>query len=104
MIYIAGRYYQQLRSNMRNWPGSYVVIAGELRQEGLGHVKPSQCRPTEKMLHRLGRRAVALHEWLAIIGNPANGPLANGDPASLNKAAEWAASCLPAPFVGSSTR
>ena len=94
MIRIAGRYYQQLSSSMRMGRGAYVAIAVELRKEGLGHVKPSQCRPTEEMLHRLGRRADALHEWLAIIGNPANGPLADGRPPALNDAAEWAAAQL----------
>ncbi len=99
MIRIAGRYYQQLRSNMRCWPMAYVVIAGELRMEGLGQVKPSQCRPTEEILHRLIHRAAAVHAWIVIIGNPANGPLASGDPVSLDDAAEWAASRWPAKSI-----
>jgi hypothetical protein len=99
MIRIAGRYYQQMRSNMRCWPMAYVVIAVELRMEGLGHVKPSQCRPTEELLRRLIHRAAAVNDWITIIGNPANGPLASGDPVSLDDAAEWAASRWPAKSI-----
>ncbi len=94
MIRIAGRYYRQLSSNMKMGRGAYVAIAVELREEGLGHVKPSECRPTEEMLHRLGQRAAALHDWLAIIGNPANGPLAQGKATALDAAAEWASTCF----------
>lgn len=72
----------------------HVAIAVEMRQEGFAGFKPIVCRLTIVELHRMEREAVALHEWLAIIGNPANGPLASGNPATLDDAAEWAAARL----------
>lgn len=87
--------YWQLNSGMRMVRGAcHMAIAVEMRQEGFAGFKPSVCRLTIVELHRMEREAVALHEWLAIIGNPVNGPLASGNPAALDDAVEWAAARL----------
>ena len=69
-----------------------VAIITAMRREGLEPGKLSDCHKTVRMVHRLQQRACALHDWLSVIGNPANGPLASGNPDSLDDAAIWAMS------------